>query len=208
MLKVALTGGLCCGKSTVAAELLRLGCPVLDADRIGHCFLIPGNPAVTAIVQSFGPSILNDAGEIDRALLAARVFGPTPAAADDRRRLNQILHPRIMQAVHEELAGLQRQGHSLAVVEAALFVEEGLHTQFDRMVVVTCRQEQKIQRYQARTGRTREEALARIHAQMPDDVKARMADYVIDNSGSLEDLRRQVEDLYSVLRAQASPTSW
>lgn len=207
MLKVALTGGLCCGKSTVAAELRRLGCPVLDADRTGHRFLISGNPAFTEIIRNFGPSILNDAGEIDRALLAARVFGGGTAAAEDRRRLNQILHPKIMQAVHEELAALHRQGHALAIVEAALFVEEGLHSQFDRLVVVTCRQEQKIQRYQARTGRSREEALARIHAQMPDDVKARMADYVIDNSGGLEELRRQVEDLHSFLRVQASPAS-
>ncbi len=205
MLKIALTGGLCCGKSTVAAELCRLGCPVLDADRVGHRFLTSGNPAFTEIIRNFGPSILNDAGEIDRALLAARVFGGGAAAAEDRRRLNQILHPKIMQAVDEELAVLQGQGHPLAIVEAALFVEEGLHTQFDRLVVVTCRQEQKIQRYQARTGRSREEALARIHAQMPDDVKARIADYVIDNSGGLGELRRQVEDLHSLLRVQASP---
>lgn len=207
MLKVALTGGLCCGKSTVAAELRRLGCPVLDADRIGHRFLVSGNPACTEIVQYFGPSILNDAGEIDRVRLAARVFGSGSTSAEDRRRLNQILHPRIMQAVHDELAELHRQGHALAVVEAALFVEEGLHTQFDRLVVVTCRQEQKIQRYQARTGRSREDALARIHAQMPDEVKARIADYVIDNSGTMDNLRHQVEDLYSFLRAQASPTA-
>lgn len=206
MLKVALTGGLCCGKSTVATELRRLGCPVLDADRIGHRFLVSGNPASAEIVQYFGPSILDAAGEIDRVLLAGRVFGASTAAPEHRRRLNQILHPRIMQAVHDELADLHRQGQTLAVVEAALFVEEGLHTQFDRLVVVTCRQEQKIQRYQARTGRTREEALARIHAQMPDDVKAHMADYVIDNSGSIDDLRHQVEDLYSFLRAHSSPT--
>lgn len=207
MLKVALTGGLCSGKSTVASELVRRGCPVLDADFIGHRFLAPGNPAFTELVQSFGPSILNDAGEIDRAQLAARVFGFNAAAIEARRRLNQILHPRIMQVIHDELAGLQQQGRPLAVVEAALVVEEGLHTQFDRLIVVTCKQEQKIQRYQARTGRSREEALARIHAQMPDDVKARIADYVIDNSGSLEDLRHQIEDLNAFLRLQTSLTT-
>lgn len=207
MLKVALTGGLCSGKSSVAAELRRLGCPVLDADRISHRLLLSGNPAYVEIVQYFGPSILNDEGEIDRARLADRIFGLNAEVPEDRRRLNRILHPRVMQAVHEELNGLHSQGHSLAAVEAALFVEEGLHTQFDRLVVVTCRQEQKIRRYQARTGRSRADALARIHAQMPDDAKARMADYVIDNSGSLDALRRQVGDLYSWLRAQASPTS-
>lgn len=203
MLKVALTGGLCCGKSTVAAELQRLGCPVLDADQIGHRFLLSGNPAHDEIVQYFGPAFLHESGAIDRRRLGERVF----SNAEDRRRLNQILHPRIMAVIERELAELEQQGHPVGIVEAALLVEEGLYTRFDQLVVVTCKPEQKIQRFQARTGGSREEALARIRAQWPDDAKARLADFVIDNSGDRASLRLQVENLFSCLNASSASAS-
>lgn len=200
MLRVALTGGLCCGKSTVAAMLAQLGCPVIDADQIANRLLQPGTAASARVTAQFGEGMLRDDGGIDRARLAARVFADENA----RRTLNGILHPLIIEEIDRELDALAHQGRGLAVVEAALFVEEGLYRRFDRLIVVTCDAEQKIARFEARTAGTREQALARINAQLPDEEKAHVADFVIDNSGPLERTRKQVEDVYASLRAAST----
>ncbi|MGH9540823.1 MAG: dephospho-CoA kinase [Terriglobales bacterium] len=199
MLRVGLTGGLCSGKSTVAAWLAEMGIPVLNADAIGHEFLAAGTPVYAALVNTFGPAILDAGGAVDRRALASRAFA-SPAAT---RSLNAILHPPIQAEADRRLAELERAGQPLAVVEAALFIEAGSHRRFDRLVVVTCDREEKIRRFLLRAHASRAEAEARLAAQMPDEEKARLADFVVDNSGTLDGLRRQVNDLGAQLRVIA-----
>lgn len=200
MLRVGLTGGLCSGKSTVARWLKEMGIPVLSADEIGHVFLAPGTPTHAHLVAAFGPAILDATGAIERKELARLAFATREAV----RQLNAILHPPIVAEIDRRLTELEGQGQPLAIVEAALFIEAGSHRRFDRLIVVTCDREEKIRRFQRRNGGSRAEAEARLAAQLPDAEKARLADYVIDNSGSLEETRRQVRDLHAALRSLGS----
>ncbi|HZT74862.1 MAG TPA: dephospho-CoA kinase [Terriglobales bacterium] len=199
MWRVLLTGGLCSGKSTVAGWLGAMGVPVLDADAIGHEFLAAGTPTAAALVNAFGPAILESDGAVNRAALARLAFAD-PAAT---RVLNAVLHPPIQAEIDRRLAELEKAGQPLAVVEAAVALEAGSARRYDRVVVVTCDREQKIQRFLARGRGTRAEAEARLAAQWPDKQKARHADFIIDNSGPLEATRHQVRDLFSELRSLA-----
>jgi dephospho-CoA kinase len=199
MLRVGLTGGLCCGKTTVGKMFAELGCPVLDADAIGHQALAE-EPAHSEVLREFGSEVADKPGTIDRARLAGIVFRDP----ERLQRLNAILHPRILDRIASELDRLEAQRHAVAVVEAALMVEAGVERQFDRLIVVTCGDDQKIRRFQMRAGATHDQAVARIAAQMPDEQKARVADFVIDNSGPLDATRHQVENVFAVLRHDAS----
>lgn len=199
MLRVGLTGGIACGKSTVAACMRELGCHVLDADRLARALTEPGQPAYHEIVREFGADILRGDGAIDRSRLAAIVF------ADRRKleRLNAIVHPRVIAELQRELDTLERnEPGAIAVVEAPLLIEAGYHKQLDRLVVVWCRPEQQIERLLAR-GVSRVEAEQRIAAQMDLDRKRALADHQIDCSGSLDDTRRQVRELVEALRQSA-----
>lgn len=211
MLRVGLTGGLCSGKSTVARWLAEAGVPVLDADAIGHEMLARGTPQYQALVAAFGAGILDAAGAVDRQALARAGF----AAPEATRRLNAILHPAIRAETDRRLAELERRGERLAVVEAALFYEAGSEARFDRMIVVTAPREEKIRRFISRaapgggaslaeqTARARAEA--RLAAQMEDEEKARRADFVLANSGSLADLRAGTLAVYQQLLGSAPP---
>jgi len=204
MLSVALTGGLCSGKSTVARWLAEAGCAVLDADRVGHALLEPGTEVAAAVVERFGRDILDPDGRIQRPKLAALVFADEAA----RRDLNRLLHPPIRAAVASQLAAWEREGKPIAVVEAALYVEENSYRGFDRLVVVTCPVAIKLARCVDRNGGSRAGAEARIAAQLPDAAKAAVADAVIDNGGTLEQTQRQVEALLTTLRQWAAqPTT-
>ncbi len=200
MLTVALTGGLCSGKSTVAKWLAQAGCAVLDADRIGHALLEPGTEVAAAVVERFGMGIADASGQIQRHKLAALVFADEPS----RRDLNRLLHPPIRAAVEAQLASWAREGKQIAVVEAALYVEEDSYRRFDRLVVVTCPSETKLARCVARNGGTRGAAEARLATQLPDAAKAAVADAVIDNSGTPEQTQRQVEALLETMRQWAA----
>ena len=207
MLRVGLTGGVGCGKTTVAAMMRELGCVVLDADAVAHRLIEPGQPAYHEIVREFGASLRGPAetgGRIDRAALAAIVFAD-PARLE---RLNHIVHPRVVEALHAELAALARQQpRAIAVVEAALLIESSYHERLDCVVVVWCEPEQQIERLVHRNlgrGLTREQAEQRVAAQMRLDQKRRMADYEIDGSGPLEITRRQVETLVVRLKQLAA----
>ncbi len=204
MLHVGLTGGIACGKSSVAARMRELGCVVIEADPLAHRMMEPGRPAYEEVVNEFGREVCTSDGRIDRAKLAAIVFA-------DRAKLellNHIVHPRVIEALDGELAELARtQPQAVVVVEAALLIESGYHKRLDRLVVVWCTPEQQIERLMdPRTGRgmTREQAERRIAAQVPLDEKRRMADYEIDCSGSLEQTRREVEHLVAELRQHAA----
>ena len=190
-----MTGNIGSGKSTVAAMLREAGIPVLDADRISREVTAPGGRAYDAVVQAFGRGILRVDGSIDRKLLGEIVFSDSGS----RERLEKVTHPAIFESMKEAIAGLDREGHPAAVVEAALIHESGRKGLFEAVISVTCDRETAISRLADRDGMPRGQAEARLGAQMDAGRKAGISDYVIDNSGSVEETRRQVELLARVL---------
>jgi len=182
-----LTGNIGSGKSTVAAMLREAGIPVLDADRISREVTAPGGRAYDVVVQAFGRGIVRDDGSIDRKRLGEIVFTDPQL----RSKLEAITHPAIFEAMKEAIAGLERAGYRAAVVEATLIHESGKKGLFETVISVTCDRETAISRLAAREGMTRCQAEARLRAQMDADRKAGASDYVIDNSGSLDETRRQ-----------------
>lgn len=192
-----LTGGIASGKSTVAAILRRLGCPIIDADVLAREVVEPGQPALTEIAAAFGPGVLLPDGRLDRKALGAMVFAD-PA---QRRRLEAITHPRIAErrlAVLQELAAQQAE---VVCSDVPLLYELGLQSAFDQVWVVWVDRPTELARLMARDGISREQAEQRMAAQMPLDEKRRLADIVIDNSGSLEETERQVRAAYAALLA-------
>lgn len=198
MLRVGLTGGIASGKSTVDRMLRDRDYMVLDADAIAHELLEPLQAAHDAVVREFGREILRADATIDRGKLGAIVF----ADPSKRERLNAILHPRIREISDDWFARLDRPGGpAIAFEDAALILEAGLRKYFDRVVVCWCRPEQQIERLKER-GLSLEQAHRRIAAQMSMDEKRRLADDVIDCSGSLEETERQVEALLAKLEQE------
>ena len=204
MLRVGLTGGVACGKSTVAKMFADLGATIIDADVVAHELYRPGHEVLKQLVQHFGPEILKADGELDRAKLATLVF-------DGGRveELNKIVHPAVIRQQHEWMRALgEKDPDAVAIVEAALILEAGAKDHFDRIIVVTCKPAQKVARFAQRTGLSEDAARAdvdrRTKAQMPDEEKARRADFVIDNSGSAEETRQQVQRIYSELKVLAN----
>ncbi len=201
MLRVGLTGGIASGKSTVAAMLRELDCPVLDADTLGHELLEQGQEAYDEVLREYGKEILDTYGNVDRSKLSQIIF----ADAQKRARLNQILHPRILDVVRKWFAALaQPGGPELAVVEAALIIEAGYNKELDQVIVCWCPAEQQLQRLTER-GLTAEQAKLRIAAQMPMEEKRRLGDVTIDCSGSLEETERQVMEVVKRLSRPAAP---
>jgi dephospho-CoA kinase len=196
MLKVGLTGGIASGKSTVASILRDHDCMVLQMDPLGHELLEPGQSAYDEVVREFGNPILGPGGAVDRAKLGVFVF----ADAAKRARLNQILHPRILEVVQRWFAALDRPGGpEFAVVEAALIVETGFHKSLDNLIVCWSTPEQQLERLLER-GLTSEQAKLRIAAQMPAEEKRNLADEVVDCSGSIEETERQVKNVVERLK--------
>lgn len=201
MLKVGLTGGIATGKSTVAEMFARRGAHVVRADEIGRDLMQPGTAVYDQIVQHFGREILNRDGTLDRAKLAAIAFahdGATPRIEE----LNRIIHPAVIQRQDEWMNEIQRRDpRAVAMVEAALLYEAGADAHLDKIVVVTCRPEQKVERFARRMGialeAACEEVERRSRAQWPDATKAARADFLIDNSRSEADAERQVEQVWT-----------
>lgn len=200
VLRVALTGGIACGKSVVARLLAAKGCAVFSADRAAHALMRPGRPAYRKIVARFGRSILRPDRSIDRPALGAIVFTDPEA----RRFLDRTVHPLVLAEQEKEVRRLERQGRvRIFVVEAALTVEAGYARVFDRVVVVHCRRTDQVRRLRGRDGITRAAALRRIGAQMPVREKIRHADYAVDASGTLASTVEQTERLYAQLLRDA-----
>ncbi len=191
-----LTGGVACGKSTVARYFQNLGAQIIEADRIGHEFLEPDVPSYHEILATFGKEILDSGGRIDRKKLGARVF----ADPHQLHRLNAIVHPRLIARL-EELAAEQKKlhPHAVVIVDAALIFEWGIAGTLRKVVVACCRPEQQVERLMAKAGVSREQAEQRIRAQMPAEEKRRRADYVVDCSGTLEYSRTQTEAINTEL---------
>lgn len=198
VLRVGLTGGIASGKSTVAGMLADFGAFVLDADELAHDAMTPGGPAHAPLVERFGREILDEGGRIDRAVLGRRVFGD----ADERRALNEIVHPHVRAEADRRIAECARLGCSpLAVFDAALLVETGAYRDFHRLVVVRCSREQQLGRLAGRDDLTPREAQARVDAQASVEDKVSVADYVIDTEGPLDETRAATRRVYSNLLA-------
>ena len=200
MLKVGLTGGIASGKSVVGEMFAALGAQVIQADAIAHQLMQPGEAVYDEVVRHFGDGILNPDGSVNRARLAEAAFGNSRI-----EELNHIVHPAVLQRQEEWMTEVgRRDSRSIAMVEAALILEAGAAHQFDRLVVVTCRPEQRVERWAARVGvdeeTARREVARRMAAQFPDDEKIKAATYVIDNSGSLDQTRERVKEVYAALR--------
>ena len=196
MRKVGLTGGIASGKSTVSGMFRELGVPVIDADVIAREVVAPGSRALEAIVDAFGEEILTEEKSLNRARLGEIVFSD-PAK---KKVLEGILHPEIIAEQDRRLRDLEREGRTpVAIVDAAVMIESGSWKRFDSLVVVDCDESQQIGRLRLRNGMNEEEAARRVNAQMPLSEKVKYADHVIDNRGSIDDTRKQVEELMKLL---------
>jgi dephospho-CoA kinase len=198
-LLVGLTGGIATGKSTVAALFRELGAVVIDADALAREVVEPGEPALAAIAAEFGPNVLTGDGRLDRKALGAIVF----ADADKRRRLEALTHPPIRERFHRQLEALAARGfRGLVLFDAPVMIESGNYKNMDRLVVVIADEASQLARLQARDGLERHEAARRVGSQMPLAEKAKLADYVIDNSGDAADTEAQVRRVHQALREE------
>lgn len=199
MLKVGLTGGVACGKSTIAAMFEQRGAHVIRADEIAHKLMEPGQSVYDAVVKRFGREILNADATISRPKLAELAF------AGRIQELNALVHPAVVKFQDDWMveAGT-KDPHAITLVEAALLVEAGAKSHFDKLITVTCGFEQKVKRFGQRMkvpgGAARAEVERRMAAQLSDEEKAAVADFVIDNSGTLLGAEKQVEEIWRQMR--------
>lgn len=204
MLRVGLTGSIAVGKSFVSSVLAELGCRVLDADQTARAVVAPGGVGLRKVVEAFGADVLDADGALDRAQLGRVVF------ADEAKRqlLNSLLHPLIIAAQDEWLAEREREDPSgVAVIDAALMIETGSFRRFDKLVVVHCDAQAQLERLMRRDKLSREDAERRVASQMPQAEKMRHADFLIDTSGTHEETRAMVAEVYGRLRELASRRS-
>ncbi len=211
VLKLGLTGGIASGKSAVGEMFVKLGAHLVLADAIAHWLMEPGRPVYEEVVRRFGREFLNPDGSINRPRLAEAAFGKPGGAAPRVKELNAIVHPAVIAHENQWMEEIgQRDPDAIAIVEAALILESGAARRFDRLVVVTCHPEQRILRYAQRLGisedAARAEVTRRMAAQIPDEEKIKAADFVIDNSGSLDATERQVRQVFAALRSGSKNT--
>jgi len=196
---LGLSGGIGTGKSTVVRFLGSFGATVIDADAIVHELQAPGTPMLDEIAEAFGPGLIDTEGRLDRDALGTTVFRDAGA----RRRLEQIVHPKVIATIADRVASAHAAGAPLIVVDIPLLFDRPENNanresspSFDATVLVYTPEQQQIERQMKRDGRDREAALTRIRAQLPIESKKAMADIVIDNSGSLEETERQTRMLF------------
>lgn len=190
-LVIGLTGNIACGKSTVSGILTELGAAVVDADQVAHQALEAGTATAAEVLRAFGRTILNTEGQIDRRALGGIVFSD-PAAL---RRLEAIVHP----FVRKRMSEFVERSTGIVVIDAIKLIESPLRTLCDVIWVVTCSERAEIARLVQRNGYSREEALLRLRAQGPQALKIAAADTLIENAGSLEELRSRVLAAWSAL---------
>jgi dephospho-CoA kinase len=223
LLKVGLTGAIASGKTVVGEMFVSMGACLVQADRIAHELMLPGQPVYNQVVRHFGGGILNPDLSVNRAKLADAAFGPRPADRTNStaatatispqtssriEELNRIVHPAVLRSQEEWMAEMGRQNpNTVAIVEAALILEAGAARSFDRLIVVTCSAEQRIVRFAARHklafDTARPEVERRMAAQLPEAEKIKAADYIVDNSGTLEQTRDQVRGIWETLCLEA-----
>ena len=204
LLKLGLTGGIASGKSVVGEMFVKLGAHLIQADAVAHSLMQPGQPVYQHVVRRFGREILNPDGSINRPRLAEAAFG-TPGGAPPRfKELNEIVHPAVIDHENKWMEEIgRRDPNAIAIVEAALILEACTANRFDYLIVVTCDPEQRVSRYARRLGisedAARAEVTRRMAAQIPDEEKIKAADFVIDNSGSLEATQEKVQRVFVYL---------
>jgi len=210
MLKVGLTGGIASGKSVVGEMFVGLGARLVQADRIAHSLMQPGEAVYNEVVKHFGREILNPYMSINRSKLAEAAFGAggENASASRIQELNRIVHPVVIRSQNAWMKEMGRQDpHAIAIVEAALILEARAKDHFDKIIVVTCDADQRAARFAERQKidleSARKEVTRRMAAQLPDEEKIKAADFVIDNSGDLEQTREQVLRVWEKLRGEA-----
>ncbi|HZR30294.1 MAG TPA: dephospho-CoA kinase [Terriglobales bacterium] len=208
MLRVGLTGGIACGKTTVGEMLAKRGAHVIQADLIAHELMQPGQAVYEEVVQHFGREILEPDGKINRQKLATLAFA-TDVAGSRVQELNRVVHPAVIKRQEEWMEEVgRRERDAIVVVEAALIVEAGVSKRFDKLLVVTCRPEQRSERLAKRlhwdAERARAEVARRMAAQTPEEEKVQAADFVIDNSGTLAETEKQVERVFRELQIVAA----
>jgi dephospho-CoA kinase len=203
MIVVGLTGGLASGKSTVARLFQACGAVIIDADVLAREVVQPGKPAWRDLILAYGRSILRPDRTVDRRALGRLVFRH-PAKL---RRLNAIVHPRVSRAQSRLTGEIGRKDPDAVVIyDAPLLIEAGAHGRMDKIIVVTADRKTQIDRLTRRNGFSRAEAIRRIRTQLPLQEKTKLADYVIDGTRPVRQLRREVGRLYASLRQAASRT--
>jgi dephospho-CoA kinase len=220
-MKVGLTGAIASGKSVVGEMFVALGAHLIQADRIAHSLMQPGQAVYNEVVRHFGRDILNPDGTINRSRLAELAFGmsslssspgtASPASSKPARveELNRIVHPAVLRSQEEWMDEIgRRDPHAIAIVEAALILEAGAAQQFDRLIVVKCTEAQRIARFADRQKldleSARKEVTRRMAAQLPESEKIKAATYVIDNSATLDLTRAQVREVWQKLHAKTA----
>lgn len=197
MPKIGLTGSIAVGKSFVCEVFRELGAFVLDADQTAREVVAPGTKGLEKIVEYFGTEILQPSGELDRIKLGAIVF------MDERKRqlLNAIVHPLVTEKQDDWLRTLERENpRAIGIIDAALMIESGGYTRFDKLIVVWCDAAIQLQRLMARNNLSREDALIRIRSQMPQEEKKLYADFLINTTEGFDDARRQTAEIYAQLK--------
>ena len=189
---IALTGGIACGKSTVASMLRELGAHIVDADEISRSLTASGGRALPALRAHFGSGIFAPDGTLDRAALGKLVFSD----AHKRAELNAILHPMIRSEMARQVQEGMESGAKTVVLDVPLLFEANMQDMADTVVCVHAPEEIQILRMASRNGYSRGEALSRIHSQMPVAEKIRLSDFAIDTNVSLDELRENVRSLY------------
>ena len=195
---VGLTGGIVGGKSTVASMFKDLGAKIIDADKLGHSVILPHKPAWKKIVNLFGKDILRNDLTIDREKLGKIVFTNQALL----KKLNEITHPEIIEMIKKEIDLVKNTNHNqgkILIIDAALIYEAKIGRLMDKIIVVYINEDEQIKRLINRNNLSKRDALQRIKSQMPMKEKAEMADYVIDNSSSLDETKKQVEKIWRSL---------
>ncbi len=197
MQKIGLTGSIAVGKSAVCDVFRELGCHVIDADQIAREVVKYGTSGLRKIVENFGESVLKENGELDRAKLGEVIF------ADESKRLllNTIVHPLVFEAQNKWLEMREQDDpDGIAIIDAALMIESGGYKRFDKLIVVWCEASIQLHRLMSRDVLSEQDAQKRIASQMPQVEKKQYADFLIDTSNSLEDVRRQAIEVFGKLK--------
>jgi dephospho-CoA kinase len=203
---VGLTGGIGSGKSTAADRFAARGVPVINADVVAREVVAPGEPVLAELADRFGAGILQEDGSLDRPALADIFFHDPAARADLDRLTHPTIAGRMAERIAELSAGWEGPGPPLAVVDHPLLIETGQAGRFDAVVVVLVPVEERVRRLVEHRGLREEDARARIAIQVDDEARRRVADHVLDNAGSIEELHRQVDEVHAQLVAAASRT--
>ena len=196
MFKLGLTGGIATGKTTISNYLKSINIPVLDADEYARKVVEPGTPGLAEITNTFGEQILQPDGSLNRKLLGQIVFNDSSA----HQTLNDITHPRIQQMMADELHRLAEQQTPLVILDIPLLLENNNVAGADAVMVVSIPESLQLTRLMQRNNLTEKEAHARISAQMPLVEKEKLADFVIDNSGTISNTQKQVEKVIQKIR--------